>query len=313
MSRAVALAQLACVGVGTAILILLWQHNHSRELVALFVCAAVGGLVTIYGLRAAGAERQAAEELARTMVAERELKTTLEQMVVTRSSELEDAQRVLQRMWWLGQQITLELNPQRVLERFLEAVTDIVQGDGAAIGLIGESDGKIRIVRRHGHRRAARGNERAGHGLGDGACDSRRRGARHRERPRRSVALRPGHLRAREGYVRRVGDRPDFAAWRKNRRRLRRHEDRAREFTSADLERIEAMSDLLSVSLENAELVETLRQTEWRFRTLFRAAPDAVFTVVESGRIREANDAVREVTGRRTPAAHRADDRRPGD
>ena len=57
------------------------------------------------------------------------------------------------------------------------------------------------------------------------------------------------------------------------------------------------MSDLLSVSLENAELVETLRQAEWRFRTLFRAAPDAVFTVLESGHIREANDAVRDVTG----------------
>ena len=70
-----------------------------------------------------------------------------------------------------------------------------------------------------------------------------------------------------------------------------------RVFTSADLERIEAMSDLLSVSLENAELVETLRHTEARFRTLFRAAPDAVLTVVENGRIREANDAVREVTG----------------
>jgi two-component system NtrC family sensor kinase len=70
-----------------------------------------------------------------------------------------------------------------------------------------------------------------------------------------------------------------------------------REFTTADLERVESMSDLLSVTLENAELVETLRQTEWRFRTLFRAAPDAVLTVLQSGRIREANDAVRDVTG----------------
>jgi len=67
-------------------------------------------------------------------------------------------------------------------------------------------------------------------------------------------------------------------------------------FGGADLERIEALSDLLSVSLENAELVDTLRQTEWRFRTLFRSAPDAVLTVLESGRIREANDAVRDVT-----------------
>ena len=70
-----------------------------------------------------------------------------------------------------------------------------------------------------------------------------------------------------------------------------------RAFTTLELDRIEAMGDLLSVSLENAELVETLRQAEWRFRTLFRAAPDAVFTVLQSGRIREANDAVREITG----------------
>ena len=33
--------------------------------------------------------------------------------------ELDDAQRVLHRMWWLGQQITLELDPRRVLDRFL--------------------------------------------------------------------------------------------------------------------------------------------------------------------------------------------------
>jgi two-component system NtrC family sensor kinase len=71
----------------------------------------------------------------------------------------------------------------------------------------------------------------------------------------------------------------------------------SRLFTTPDLERIESMSDLLSVALENAELVETLRKTEWRFRTLFRAAPDAVFTVLQSGRIREANDAVLDITG----------------
>src|SRR6185503_9475731 len=49
------------------------------------------------------------------------------------------------RMWWLGQQITLELNPQRVLERFVEAVSDIVQADGGCVGMIGE-DGKIQMV-----------------------------------------------------------------------------------------------------------------------------------------------------------------------
>ncbi len=49
--------------------------------------------------------------------------------------------------------------------------------------------------------------------------------------------------------------------------------------------------------MANADLVETLRKAEWRFRTLFRAAPDAVLTVLESGRIREANDAVQDLVG----------------
>ena len=58
------------------------------------------------------------------------------------------------------------------------------------------------------------------------------------------------------------------------------------------------MTDLLSVALANAELFQTMKQAEWRFRTLFRAAPDAVLTVLHgSGRIREANDAVHEVFG----------------
>jgi two-component system NtrC family sensor kinase len=72
----------------------------------------------------------------------------------------------------------------------------------------------------------------------------------------------------------------------------------AREFSTLELERVEAMADLLSVALANAELFETMRQAEWRFRTLFRAAPDAVLTVLQAtGRIREANDAVQAVFG----------------
>ena len=71
-----------------------------------------------------------------------------------------------------------------------------------------------------------------------------------------------------------------------------------RAFSPLELERVEAMADLLSVALANAELFETMRQAEWRFRTLFRAAPDAVLTVLQAtGRIREANDAVRAVFG----------------
>jgi len=72
----------------------------------------------------------------------------------------------------------------------------------------------------------------------------------------------------------------------------------AHTFSPLELERVEAMTDLLSVALANAELFQTMKQAEWRFRTLFRAAPDAVLTVLHAtGRIREANDAVREVFG----------------
>src|SRR4029079_7308682 len=69
-------------------------------------------------------------------------------------------------------------------------------------------------------------------------------------------------------------------------------------FSPLELERVEAMAELLFVALANAELFQTMKQAEWRFRTLFRAAPDAVLTVLHAtGRIREANDAVREVFG----------------
>src|SRR5207249_6644866 len=101
----------------------------------------VGALLTLYDVT----NRKKTDELTRSVAEQRQLSATLEHAVASRTVELEDAQRVLQRMWWLGQQITLELNPQRVLERFLEAVVDIAQADGAIVGLVGD-DAKIRIV-----------------------------------------------------------------------------------------------------------------------------------------------------------------------
>jgi two-component system NtrC family sensor kinase len=76
---------------------------------------------------------------------------------------------------------------------------------------------------------------------------------------------------------------------------------RVRTFSALELERVEAIADLLAFALANAELFESMRRAEWRFRTLFRAAPDAVLTVLQTtGRIREANDAVRAVFGLET-------------
>src|SRR5665647_1845436 len=110
------------------------QEVSSLELAV--AIAALNGLLALYGNSALSAERLAAEELQMRVSAEQVLKATLEQRVVERTLELDDAQRVLHRMWWLGQQITLELDPRRVLDRFLEAVADVAQADGAALGLL---------------------------------------------------------------------------------------------------------------------------------------------------------------------------------
>src|SRR6185503_12377126 len=111
----------------------------------LWLVLPVAVVLALFGIAAYRVNRRAAVALERTVAEERELTASLEQAVASRTSELENAQRVLQRMWWLGQQITLELNPQRVLDRFLEAVVDIAQADGAVIGLLGD-DGKVRVV-----------------------------------------------------------------------------------------------------------------------------------------------------------------------
>jgi two-component system NtrC family sensor kinase len=223
-------------------------------------------------------------------LAERELSGILEQRVALRTEELAEAHRVLQRMWALGQQISLELNPSRVLQRFLEASVDVLRADGGAIGIV--TDERIAITTTHGDGsalagaafavqestlgRVARngtpwctsdaGAERAGD---DVAVCTKARGL---------VAI-PLHRRAE-----RIGAMMLFVKER-------------RSITEREMAHVEAMADLLSVALANAELVETLRKAEWRFRTLFRAAPDAVLTVLESGRIREANDAVQDLVG----------------
>ncbi len=295
IARLIVLLQLASLVAGTVLLFELWEQNRGRVVVELFILAAFAGIITLIGWSVLSHERRATMDLARRMRAERELTSTLEQAVVSRTGELEDAQRVLQRMWWLGQQITLELNPQRVLERFLEAVTDIAQADGGIVGLIGD-DGKIRVVVGTGLGTALAGSVVPITGSAMGGVIRSGKAWTTSDLQSRSDEVDPGLYERIKDSIRGVAIVP-----------ISRRGERigavtvgtteSHTFTAADLERIEAMGDLLSVSLENAELVETLRQAEWRFRTLFRAAPDAVFTVLQSGRIREANDAVRDVTG----------------
>jgi two-component system NtrC family sensor kinase len=231
-----------------------------------------------------------------TLTAEQAMKESLEQRVVQRTLELDDAQRVLHRMWWLGQQITLELNPRHVLDRFLEAAADVAQADGAALGLLA-SDGMIEIAAASGALSVLAGEHvpMTGSAIGrvirSGGTWSVKDVQEHREKLHRSwFELRDPALRGMAIVpIQRRGERigaVTIAAV------------EARTFSPLELERVEAMADLLSVALANAELFETMRQAEWRFRTLFRAAPDAVLTVLQAtGRIREANDAVREVFG----------------
>ena len=222
--------------------------------------------------------------------AERELSGILEQRVALRTEELAEAHRVLQRMWALGQQIALELNPSKVLQRFIEASVDVMRADGAAIGLV--TDERITITTTHGYGNALGGATfavqestlgrvaRNGNPWATSDARAERAGDDVMVCPEaRGLVAIPLHRRAE-----RIGAMMLFVR-------------APRVITEREIAHIEAMADLLSVALANADLVETLRKAEWRFRTLFRAAPDAVLTVLQSGRIREANDAVQDLVG----------------
>ena len=266
---------------------------------------AIAGFSVVLALRAAmvlEAERRARELLARNVIAERELSARLERAVDARTAELAEAQRVLQRMWTLGQQISLELNPSRVLDRFVEAVVDIMNADGGALALMTEAgplglltdEGKLRVAAAKGFSASLAGAEVSVGRSGFGKAVRSGRPWTHED-----AASEPGLLHEPPGGplgvrgilvvpIHQRADRIGAVAVAMRRPRV---------FTAAEIERVEALADLVALTLSNAELVESLRQAEWRFRTLFRAAPDVVLTVLQSGRVREANDAVREVAG----------------
>ncbi|NUQ22052.1 MAG: response regulator [Gemmatimonadaceae bacterium] len=275
--------------------------SHEREVL---LSIGIAGFSVVLAIRAAmvlEAERAARAALARSVRAERELSATLERAVEARTAELAEAQRVLQRMWTLGQQISLELNPTRVLTRFVEAVVDVVSADGGALALMTEAgplglltdDGKLRIPAAIGISASLAGHEVTVRDSALGRAIRTGRPWMHEDASGepgllyeppdaplgvRGVLIVPIHRRGdRIGAVAVVMGRP-------------------RVFTQTEIERVEALADLLAMTLSNAELVESLRQAEWRFRTLFRAAPDVVLTVLQSGRVRETNDAVRAVT-----------------
>lgn len=288
------LAIVVAILIASGSIVRLGVRGESQPELALVV-GAFGVLLALRTGYALWSQQQTTVALERSVTAEREISTTLEHRVAERTSELAGAQRVQQRMWTLGQQIAVELNPARSLERFVEATIDVVQADGGAVGLYRNGDIEIPVA--SGLLAALRG--RSFPMPAEGGPEPIRAQTTWWTPDVRLGTLRDYGARL-EGVagqavagvvvvpIKRGGERIGavMAVSRTPRR-----------FSDDDIARLETMTDLLSVALSNAELVETLRQAEWRFRTLFRAAPDAVLTIFESGRIREANDAVRDVLG----------------
>ena len=293
VSRGAALAHLVCA----ALLLVVALHPLGYEMLRL-PTALVAAAAAVLVVRAAWLlllHQRAARALEGRVEEARMLSESLEQCVSERTAELGEAERVLHRMWALGQQVTGELQPERVLQRFVEAVVDVAQADGGTLALLADGD-RARVAAATGLCAATAGRVAplAGSAMGgvvrDGGvwrdADVTRAGAAKallwhdaKDVPARGVVIVP---------VRRGGEIVGA---------LELVSRTPRAFSDLELERVRSMTDMLAVALANAELVEDLRQAEWRFRTLFRAAPDAVLTVTASGEICEANECVREVTG----------------
>ena len=259
-----------------------------------FALGAALAILIIYQINRRGDER--ARDLEEKVLRERELSTTLEHFVTDRTVALIEAQRVLQRMWDLGHEISAELHPERVLQRFMEAVMDIEQCEGVVLALAHES-GTVRVFAASGDGSPFMGLELPVDASGLGRV------------ARTGVSLAVPDIEAQSDLMHPTGmqllrERGIVAVAIVPLRRQQHNAGavailsrRRREWTDAELQRIEAMVDMLSVARANAELVENLRKAESRYRTLFRAAPDAVLTILQGGDIREANDCARDLTG----------------
>jgi len=258
--------------------------------------AAFGALVTARAAHALHAERRRAQTLATSVETQRELSATLEHRVSERTADLAEVQRVLQRMWALGQQVTVELNPTRVLQRFLEAVVDIAEVDGGAVALTADGE-HVRISAALGLGANGVGTMVPIAGSAMGHVVSTGQAWRDFDVTRNpDLVYGPVWRASNDGPVRAIAVVPvqrggtTIGA-------LELVSRTPRHFGDEEIARIAAMTDMLSVALANAELVENLRQAEWRFRTLFRVAPDAVLSVTADGQIREANDCLRDLVG----------------
>ncbi len=282
----IVIAIVIAIGSATA-LALSGERSESLGLALLLF----GILLAIRAGYALWGQQRTTSVLEHAALAEREQSVLLERHVAARTAELAEAHRVMQRMWTLGQQIALELTPERVLRRFIEAAMDVLRVEGGAVGLVDGGRVEIAITAGLGDSLAGKSFPAGGSAMGRVTRSAAAWWTPDAERSGEPAADIPVADGARSAVVVPLQHRGECIG------AITLLSGKSRDYSETDVAHVEAMADLLSVALANADLVETLRKTEWRFRTLFRAAPDAVLTVFESGRIMEANDAVHDIFG----------------
>ena len=276
--------------------VIAWSLLAGGFSIEMLLLAVALGLLVLQRV-AARAERRA-RDFEERMRTEQELTATLETFVAQRTAALTEAQRVLHRMWELGHEINAELQPDRVLQRFINALTDIERVEGAYLSIL-EDDGSARMLAASGIALPYVGQSlpAAGSAVARVAADGRSIAIADIEAEGSAALLHEATLPIyRAAGVRSLVVVP-----------LRRQRQRIggvvilclrpRVWSEAEVRRVEAMSDMLSVALDNADHVDNLRQAESRFRTLFRAAPDAILTVLPTGEVTEANDSAHVLTG----------------
>jgi two-component system NtrC family sensor kinase len=274
--------------------VIAWSWFSGGVSVEMILVAIALGLLVVQRV-AARAERRA-RALEVRVREEQRVSAALETSVAQRTVLLTEAQRVLHRMWELGHEINAELQPRRVLQRFMDALMDIEKVDGVILHTLGDDD-IITVTAASGVAAPFVGFTLPSDGVGVGAVA--------RGGPSIAIddiATADGTLHANTLQILRDNGIVSVAIVPVRRQRQRLGglsvvSKRPRTWTDAEIKRVEAMSDMLSVALDNAEHVENLRQAESRFRTLFRAAPDAILTVLPRGEISEANDSARDLTG----------------
>src|SRR5262249_31937824 len=161
-----------------------------------------------------------------------------------------------------GQHVALELNPTRVLERFLEAVMDVAHAEGGTVALVIDET-KYRIAAAAGFLSQFDGAIFLSDSANGRVIQTGRTLAVD------DLAWHPGLVS--EAVTKAVPQMRSLVIVPLQRRGVRigavgLGSTEVRAFSPDDISRVEAMSDMLSVALANAELVQDLRQAELRFR-----------------------------------------------